>query len=131
MEVLPSSTCEVPWILASWTKKEHCGRGFYGPNLKVMSNFLFLDYNIVLWLLLHAKETGGCSLSVCPGRSRKYVSSVPATAFDVSFLNSERCFDLAISLLVSSWETLQCPVYIQLDTQFIFVEWISEFNKPV
>ena len=23
------------------------------------------------------------------------------------------------------------PVYIQLDTQFIFVEWISEFNKPV
>ena len=22
-------------------------------------------------------------------------------------------------------------VYIQLDTQFIFVEWISEFNKPV
>ena len=23
------------------------------------------------------------------------------------------------------------PMYIQLDTQYIFVEWISEFNKPV
>ena len=54
------------------------------------------------------------SPSVCPGRSRKYVSLVPATAFDVSFPNSEWCFALAISLLVSSWETLQCPVGLGL-----------------